>query len=65
MYNRRTFILTLCYCVSLQLADEKLREHWVSNCPELREVKSRQMERLTHEEWEHQKERKQKVSIID
>ena len=44
------------------MADEKLREHWVSNCPELRELESRQMERRTHEEWEHQKERKKQVS---
>lgn len=47
-----------------KLAHEKYLDHWRLNCPELREVESRQIERATHKEWENQIEKKQEERDI-
>ena len=44
-----------------QTAEEKLREHWRSNCPDLRRLESRQMQRAVEEEWKEQIEQRQEV----
>ena len=45
-----------------QEAEAKLQEHQRVNCPELRRLESRQMQRKVQEEWKEQVERKEKVS---
>ena len=47
--------------VAPQTAEEKLREHWRSNCPDLRRLESRQMQRAVEEEWKEQIEQRQEV----
>lgn len=51
------------YCMYVQIADEKLYEHWRSNCPKLREVESRELEKHVVGEWSKQKERKEQVIL--
>ncbi len=46
----------------MQLADEKLYEHWRSNCPDLREVESRKIQKHVVNEWAGQKERRKQVN---
>jgi len=53
---------TLYIIVVLQLAEEKLREHWRSNCPDLRRLESQQMQRAVEEEWKGQIKQRQEVS---
>ena len=47
----------------VQLAEDKLREQWRLNCPELRELESQQMQQSAQDEWEHQIQRKQQVCV--
>jgi len=44
-----------------QVAEEKLEEHHRLNCPELRRLESRQMQRVVQEEWKAQQERREQV----
>ena len=44
-----------------QIAEQKTYEHWKSNCPELREVESREIQKHVINEWGQQVDKKQKV----
>ena len=52
---------TLYVIVAPQLAEEKLQEHWKSNCPDLRRLESQQMQRAVEEEWKGQIKQRQEV----
>ena len=45
----------------VQVAEQRLEEYRRANCPELREVESRQMQRAVKEEWREQIEQREKV----
>lgn len=45
----------------MKVAEEKLEEYRRANCPELREVESRQMQRVVQDEWKEQIGRRDRV----
>ncbi len=59
-------LLFFCFCsllINCQVAEEKLEEHKRLNCPELRRLESRQMQRMVQNEWKTQQERKEQASM--
>lgn len=55
------FIAQLLCDYTLQIAEQKAYEHWKSNCPELREVESREIQKHVVDQWGKQVDDKQKV----
>lgn len=60
-WSRPYYMNNLYVIVAPQLAEEKLREHWKSNCPDLRRLESQQMQRAVEEEWKGQIKQRQEV----
>lgn len=50
-----------CHNLSVKMAGEKLEEYRRLNCPELRQLESRQMQRAVQEDWKEQIGRREKV----
>ncbi|XP_062506158.1 trichoplein keratin filament-binding protein-like [Corticium candelabrum] len=51
-----------------ETAEEKLRQHWRANCPEIRQIESRQMMRDIHNTWSQQvteRERDKERAILE
>lgn len=51
-------------CVSVKVAEEKLEDHRRLNCPELRQLESRQMQRAVEEDWKEQIGKREKVRSL-